>query len=182
MILSDFVLHFYILQTDISTMIFQPTILIILIVIVGSGFYLLNKNKESSVNLIVNQAQNLKNKAGDLSEAAMEKVDSILDEYQKILPYMEELGLTVDGLSIEAGLLPKIKTSLIASIDNIETEAVERIKKENSQNQLLTSILNAVLLAKKLDKRLDNASITLFKELIIDITLGVPPSIAINFK
>ena len=95
---------------------------------------------------------------------------------------MEELGLTVDGLSIEAGLLPKIQTSLIASIDNIETDAVERIKQENSQNQLLISILNAVLLAKKLDKRLDNASITLFKELVIDITLGVPPSIAINFK
>ena len=128
---------------------------------------------------IANQAQE---KAGQVGAAAQEKIDAIIDEFNAMLPFAEELGLSVASFDIEAGLLPQIKTSLVGSIDNINNEAVERIVSEHESNKLLVAVLNAVLMTKKIHQRLNGAYISVLKDLVIDIKLGVPPSISCRFK
>lgn len=174
----------YILPTDLWSVVNNPTIIggLGVLVLLGGGFYLLNQKKPDSIEPLKLQAELIQNKASDLGEAALDKIDDVLEQYQKILPYLKELGLKIDGLSIEAGLLPKIKTSMIASISMIDVAAVERVKEQNKTHKLLGAILNAVLLAKKCNDRLDEASISLFKDMIVDIELGIPPAISVRFK
>jgi len=130
-------------------------------------------------NKITNQA---KEKAAEVSAAAEDKIDEIIDEFNRFMPLAEELGLSIASFDIEAGLLPQIKTSLVGSIDNIENEAVERIIAENENNKLLIAVLKAILMAKGIHERLEGAYISVLKDLVIDIKLGVPPSISCRFK
>ena len=69
----------------------------------------------------------VKGKAEELVAAGEEKIDAIIDEFNKMMPFAEELGLSVASFDIEAGLLPQIKTSLVGSIENIKDETVERL-------------------------------------------------------
>ena len=157
-------------------------ILLILIYI----FYILNKNQVQSVQNISGKALQIQNQireqTSEMSAAAQSKIDLVLQEYQKFLPYAEELGLKVDSFSIEAGILPQIKTSLTGSIDNINIETVERIKTENANNKLLIAVFNAILLAIKCNEKLESVYISVLKDIIIDIQLGIPPAISVRFK
>lgn len=128
---------------------------------------------------VANQAQD---KAAGVASAAQDAVDVIIDEFNKMMPIAEELGLSIASFNIEAGLLPQIKTSLIGSIDNIKDEAVERLIKQNESNKLLVAVLNAVLLAKSVHHRLEGAYISVLKDLVVDIKLGVPPSVSCRFQ
>lgn len=128
---------------------------------------------------ITNQAQE---KAAGVAAAAQEKVDAVIDEFNNMLPFVEELGLSVASFNIEAGLLPQIKTSLVGSIDNIKDEAVQRLIQAHESNKLLVAVLNAILMAKNIHQRLKGAYISVLKNLVIDIKLGVPPSISCRFE
>lgn len=128
---------------------------------------------------IKDQAQE---KAAKMGAAAQDQIDGIIDEFNSMLPFAEELGLSVASFDIEAGLLPQIKTSLVGSIDSINNEAVERIISEHESNKLLVAVLNAVLMTKNIHQRLEGAYISVLKDLVIDIKLGVPPSISCRFK
>ncbi|MBW4592558.1 MAG: hypothetical protein KME46_06460 [Brasilonema angustatum HA4187-MV1] len=128
---------------------------------------------------ISDQAQE---KAAGVTSAAQEKIDVVIDEFNKMLPFAEQLGLRVASFDIEAGLLPQIKTSLIGSIDEIKNETVERLIKENESNKLLIAVLKAVLFAKSIHQRLEGVYISVLKDLVIDIKLGIPPSISCRFQ
>ncbi|MEY3303105.1 hypothetical protein [Phormidium tenue] len=157
-----------------------------LLVVVASILYFFNQNKVKLPQNITEQAKNFTDKiqeeTGELADIAQDKIDLVISEYKRLLPYVEELGLTVQGFSIEAGLLPQVKTTLIGSIDKIKPEAIERIKKENENNKLLVAILNAVLMAKKCHQQLESVYISILKDIVVDIKLGIPPSISIRFQ
>lgn len=145
-------------------------------------FYLSQKGQGSTMSNLIDQAKKMKEQATEITEIAQDKIDDIIQEYKRILPYMEELGLRVEGFSIEAGVLPQVRTSLVGSIDNIEIEAIEKIKGENKDNNLLIAILNAVQLAKKTHEKLEDVYISVLKDIVIDIKLGIPPSVSIRFQ
>ena len=92
---------------------------------------------------ISNKAQETAAKVGT---AAQEQIDAIIDEFNAMLPFAEELGLSVASFDIEAGLLPQIKTSLVGSIDYIYNEAEERLISDLESKKLLVALLNAVLM------------------------------------
>ncbi|MEA5468409.1 hypothetical protein [Spirulina sp. 06S082] len=126
--------------------------------------------------------EQVQEQATDLSSAAQGKLDDLLDDYKRILPMVEELGLRVSSFHIEAGVLPQIQTSLVGSVDNLNNEAVEKIIAENESNKLLTTVLRAILMAKKCHERLEDAYISILKDIAIDIQLGIPPKVSVRFQ
>lgn len=177
-------------QLDALPSISSNWLLIGVVAILVLLVYFLNKNQVKAVQNISEQALQIQSKVIDqvqdqtteMAAVAQEKINLILEEYQKFLPYAEQLGLKVEGFSIEAGVLPQIKTSLRGSIDNIKNEMIEQIKSENQNNKLLIAVLNAILLAKKCNDKLESAYISIFKDIIVDIKLGIPPSISVRFQ
>ncbi|ELS05204.1 hypothetical protein Xen7305DRAFT_00049470 [Xenococcus sp. PCC 7305] len=130
-------------------------------------------------NKLTNQ---VKGKAGEVAAAGEEKIDAIIDEFNKMMPFAEELGLSIASFNIEAGLLPQIQASLVGSIEDIKDETVERLIAENDNNKLLVAIFKAVLMAKSVHQKLEGAYISILKDLVIDVKLGIPPSISCRFK
>ncbi|VXD13547.1 conserved hypothetical protein [Planktothrix serta PCC 8927] len=177
-------------QLDAFPSISSNWLFLVVVVILVLLVYFLNKNQVKAVQNISEQALQIQSKVIDqvqdqtteMAAIAQEKINLILEEYQKFLPYAEQLGLKVDSFSIEAGVLPQIKTSLRGSIDNIKNEMIEKIKSENNNNKLLIAVLNAILLAKKCNDKLESVYISLFKDIIIDIKLGIPPAISVRFQ
>lgn len=132
------------------------------------------------------KAEDLKDRAeeqaSELSSIAEDKIDELLDEFKRILPMMEQLGLTVNSFDIEAGVLPKVQTSLLGSIQNLNNETVEKVIAENEDNKLLTTILKAIIMAKKVHERLEDAYISILKDIVVDVQLGLPPKVSVKFK
>lgn len=120
--------------------------------------------------------------ASELSSVAEDKIDELLDEFKRIIPMMEQLGLTVSSFDIEAGVLPKVQTSLLGSIDNLNNETIEKVIAENEDNKLLTTILKAIIMAKKIHERLEDAYICILKDIVVDVQLGIPPKVSVKFK
>lgn len=121
-------------------------------------------------------------KASEAAAAAQEKIDEVINEFNELLPLAEELGLKLNSFNIEAGLIPQIQASLIGSVDNIKTEAVERLIAQHESNKFLVAVFNSVLMAKSIHQRLQGAYISVLQDLVIDIKLGVPPSISCRFE
>ncbi|MFB2934702.1 hypothetical protein ACE1B6_05440 [Aerosakkonemataceae cyanobacterium BLCC-F154] len=152
--------------------------------------YILNKNQVKAVQNMSEKAlqiqgqvfEDMQEQTTNLSTMAKDKVNQVLEEYKRFLPYAEQLGLKVESFNIEAGVLPKIEMTLRGSIDAIKKETIERIKSENQNNQLLFAVLNAILLAKQWNDVLLDAYIDIFKDIVVDVKLGIPPSVGIRFQ
>ena len=121
-------------------------------------------------------------KAAEAAAATQEKVDEVIDEFNELLPLAEELGLKLNSFNIEAGLLPQIQASLIGSVDNIKIEAVQRLIAQYESNKFLVTVLNSILMAKSIHQRLRGAYISVLRDLVINIKLGIPPSISCRFE
>jgi hemoglobin-like flavoprotein len=128
---------------------------------------------------IADQAQE---KAAGIAAAAQEKIDVVIDEFNRFMPFAEELGLRMSSFNIEAGLLPEVRATLIGSIDSINNQTIEKIIAENENNKLLIAILNVINMAFSIHARLEGVYISVLKDLVIDIKLGVPPSISCSFQ
>lgn len=114
--------------------------------------------------------------AEEIGDSAQGKVYELLDEYKKASASLETFGYTIGKFTVGMGLLPEIHTSITGSIDNIHEDKIETMIAERSGEKLLTSLLKALLMAKKfseyVDLRLSN--VTLY------LTLGVPPKIRVE--
>lgn len=119
----------------------------------------------------------LTEQVSEISAVAQEQFNAVLEEYQKILPVAESLGLSVGSFKVEMGLVPEIKTSLVGSVERINKEAVQKLIAEHPTNKLLSTVLNALLITKDLQQRLH---IKALKGITVDIKLGVSPHVSVH--
>lgn len=133
--------------------------------------------KLTNVPGVKNVADQIQEQAAELASAAQEQFNAVLEEYQKVIPLAESLGLTIGSFKIDMGVLPEIKTSLVGSVDKIQKEAVESMIAANQSNKMLVTILNALLITKDLQQKWH---ISNMKGIVVDIKLGVPPAISVH--
>ena len=112
-----------------------------------------------------------------ISAAAQEQFNAILEEYQKVLPMAESLGLSVDSFKLEMGLVPEIRTTLSGSVERINKEAVQKLIADHPNNKLLGTILNALLITKDLQQKLNLKAL---KGVAVDIKLGISPNVSVH--
>jgi len=124
------------------------------------------------------QAGKLKDVAGDVQEAATEKVDQLLQEFNEIVPKLKGLGLTIKDFRIGMGLIPEIETKLIGTLDKVDPSQLEQLIEQNQEKTLLLSILKGLKTATEIKAKLGDV---IFKGIELDVKLGLPPSIGFRF-
>jgi hypothetical protein len=140
------------------------------------------------IKKLTNPVQNAKDKAQEvtgklqeqttvISAAAQAQLNAVLDEYKKVLPIAESLGLSVGSFEVEMGLLPEIRTSLVGSVERINKDAVQKLIAEHQSNNLLVLVFNALLVTKELQQRLNISNL---KGIVVDVKLGVPPNVSVH--
>ncbi|HLO47147.1 MAG TPA: hypothetical protein VK211_01775 [Kamptonema sp.] len=112
-----------------------------------------------------------------ISAAAQEQFNAILEEYQKVLPMAESLGLSVGSFQLEMGLVPEIRTTLSGSVERVNKEAVQKLIADHPNNKLLATILNALLITKDLQHKLNLKAL---KGIEVDIKLGITPNVSVH--
>ena len=105
------------------------------------------------------------------------KVDELLDEYKKAIVVLDTFGFKVGKFNFSMGVIPEINTTISGSIENIREDGLKKIIEEHQAEKLLVSLLNALIMAKRIQEHVELQ----LTEVTLDITLGAPPKITIQF-
>lgn len=111
-----------------------------------------------------------------LDEVTKGKVMTWLDEYKKAIALLEDFGFTVGRFTVSMGLLPEIHTSISGSIENIHEDALRKLIDERQAEPLLVSMLKALITLRHFWEHVELK----LKSVTINVTLGMPPKIAVE--
>lgn len=120
----------------------------------------------------------LKDISGDMADVALEKVNHLLDEFNKAIPAIKALGFSINNFNVDMGAMPEIKAKLTGSVDAIDAKKIQELIENNQDKQILITILKGLQTASHAKEQLGELA---FKGVEIDIKLGVPPKISISF-
>jgi hypothetical protein len=107
------------------------------------------------------------------------KIDSLLAEYAQALEFLKTLGMQVGKLRLEMGILPQVSTSIRGSINDLDPDKIQKMLEANPDKKLLAAILSALLMVIRIRDVVDLKS---SKDVVLDVTLGVPPKISVDLQ
>jgi hypothetical protein len=122
--------------------------------------------------------KDLMDKAKGVADAATDAAGKLVDEFNEALPTMRALGFTIKDLRVGTGLVPEIGAKLIASTETIDVKKVKELIDKHRENKTLVGALKALELAFNIKQQIGDFS---FKDVQIDVTLGLPPHIGVAF-
>ncbi len=129
--------------------------------------------------------EKFKEKAGQIkgaahigSEAAMGKIDHLIDEFNEAVPDIKALGFSVHNFRLDIGALPEINAKITGSIDAMDPVKIHSMVENRQDNKVLVSILKGLETASHAKERLGALG---FKGVEADIKLGLPPKMSIDF-
>jgi hypothetical protein len=117
-------------------------------------------------------------KAQGLAGAAAEAAGNFVDEFNEALPTMRALGFTLKNLRLGMGLVPEIGATLIASTDTIDVKKIKELIEKHKENKTLVGMLKALEAAYNIKQQIGDIPL---KGVEIDVTLGLPPHIGVQF-
>jgi hypothetical protein len=120
----------------------------------------------------------LKDISGGTADAALEKVNHLLDEFNKAIPTIKALGFSVNNFHVGMGAIPEIEAKITGSVDAIDAEKIQELIQNNQDKQILITILQGLQTASHAKEQLGELA---FKGVEVDIKLGLPPKISISF-
>lgn len=124
------------------------------------------------------KADELKDISGDMADVALEKVNHLLDEFNKAIPTIKALGFSIKNFHVGMGVIPEIETKLTGSVDAVDAEKIQELIQNNQDKKILISILKGLQTASHAKEQLGELA---FKGVEVDIKLGLPPNISISF-
>jgi len=118
----------------------------------------------------------LKEMAGGLEGITEFKISQWLDEYKKAIATLETFGFTVGKFTVGMGILPEIHTSISGSIQNIREDGLKKLIDEHQGDALLVSMLRALITTRRFWELVELK----LTGVTINVTLGVPPKVAVE--
>lgn len=117
-------------------------------------------------------------KAQEFADPTGERVSAYLDQFNAALRDMQALGFSVTNLQVSMGILPEVSAKLIAATANIDSKALDEMIKKKAGQDTLVALLKGLQTAYNVRNQLGDLGL---RGIEIDVTLGLPPKISINF-
>jgi hypothetical protein len=121
----------------------------------------------------------VKDKIADISEAGMDKLREMLAEVNDILPFLRELGYSVDGLQVGIGLIPTVAIDIGGLTKTMAPETYARILEEQKERALLVAIIKTLQTTSAVQQKI---KLIQMQSDDATITLGIPPKVTLKFK
>jgi hypothetical protein len=115
--------------------------------------------------------------ATGVTEATLDEVNRLMEEFYNFLPTIKRLGLTVELVKMKFGLPPGIRANLTGKLEDIDEAKVKQLIDAGGHNKILTLFLKAIRSVALLKKPLSDNG---FKGLKIDLSLGAIPNMDIE--
>lgn len=109
---------------------------------------------------------------------AKKKMEKMLDDFNRALPALKSLGLSVTNLQVDMGFLPGIIATLKGSFEDMEPRKIRYLKEGNSENKVLGSILRALESAANIKNLMGELMVYGIQ---VRVKLGLIPKVEIGF-
>ena len=119
-----------------------------------------------------------KEAAGSIGEMSLDKLYEWLDEFNNGMILLQDFGFTIAKFTVGSGLVPAVTISIVGSLESVELDVVDKAIAENEGRKIIVTLMKSVRTAKTIRERVSSLS---FSDVRIDITLGWPPDIALDF-
>jgi hypothetical protein len=108
-----------------------------------------------------------------------DKINQLLAEYSQAVATLQGLGLAVGKIRVEMGLLPEVSTTIKGSLTTLDSAKIQTLLDANPDKKLLGAILTALLTLIRVREVVDLEGV---KDVVMDITLGVPPKVSAQLQ
>ncbi|MEI8029381.1 MAG: hypothetical protein WCH35_06340 [Comamonadaceae bacterium] len=109
--------------------------------------------------------------------AVANKAHEVLQEFNNTLPTLKALGLSVSNISFGMGLVPEIKATFTGSVEALEPDKIKDLMEQHRDKKTLIAILEVLRTAGTFKEQLSELPVTGIK---VDVTLGIPPKLAVE--
>jgi ABC-type Zn uptake system ZnuABC Zn-binding protein ZnuA len=116
--------------------------------------------------------------AAEMSEMGFTKLQETLADFDAALPVLREAGYTLESVSIELGIPPKIVAGFSVAA-GVPEEKVEAILAENAERKLTILLVKSIYQATKLQSKLNIKGL---RPSGVSVELGLIPQIGVKFK
>ena len=120
----------------------------------------------------------LKTTAASVGELSQGKITEWLDDYKRAAATLETFGFKVGHFTVSMGLVPEVRTSFIGTVAAVQVDKLEALAAAKADDQLLVGLLKALVLARKFHDHVDLK----LTEIVLNVTLGVPPKIDVETR
>lgn len=123
------------------------------------------------------KAAELKEKAAQFEGAALEKITQSIEEFNKAVPVIKALGLSITDVKVQAGVLPEIRAKLVGSIEAIDAGRIQEAIDKNQEKKLLVALLQALQMASHVAGIFKGLE---FAKVAVDFKLGLVPDVGVT--
>lgn len=106
------------------------------------------------------------------------KAGKLLDDFNKALPVISSLGLSVTKIGIEMGLFPVTRAVLRGSIDSLDKGKIQQLITTHKKNKIAVAILKSLETAANVKNVVQDMP---FKGVQVEVALGVGFKVKVDF-
>ena len=115
--------------------------------------------------------------AKDAMAAATGKAEELVREFNRTVPALKALGLSVTNVRAKLGLPPEVGATLIGAIDALDRTKLRELGDQYKDNRNVAVVIEALIAASNLKDQLDAIG---FRGLKADVTFGLAPRVEID--
>jgi hypothetical protein len=109
----------------------------------------------------------------------LQRVNQWLDGFNRGMPALKALGLSLQSFHVSMGLPPKIEAVLVGSIEAIDKDKIQKLLEIHQANTFLIGILKGLQTASNLQGLVGEVGL---RGIEVPITIGIPPRITVRFQ
>jgi hypothetical protein len=87
------------------------------------------------------------------------------------------LGFKIGKMTVAMGVLPVVHTSLIGEVAKVDIDLLTKMKEEHKDDRVFVTLAEALILAKGIHNRIESN----LESMTLNVTLGIPPSVSVDF-
>ena len=120
----------------------------------------------------------LKEQATNISDAAKEKANALIQNWVSNIPLIESYGLTTTYFGVTMSLSPGLELEMKGNRSDYSIERIEKILIENKGNSIISLIFSAI---KNTVKLYENAGIEKHENMYVKVGVRLSPEVKVAF-
>ena len=109
---------------------------------------------------------------------AKAKAEKLLQDFNKALPIMKDLGLSVGNIAVNVSFFPSMQARLRGSIDCLNKERIQQLITQHQQNKIAVTVLKGLHTAANVQNVVKGIP---FKGVEVRMKLGILSNVNVNF-
>ena len=136
---------------------------------------MMDKIQDTYAQLTNTIAESLNN----MKVSAKKKSQAFVEEWLKIIPEFETMGLDMTSFGVSLALSPALEVELTGPSDLFTEEKLDELSEKHKENSYVMLVLKTIRTTRKMHKKLGQGDVD--ETIYIQIRVKVPPEVRVYF-